>query len=119
MRTLAARPDASVGHEPGGEEALDAGPGEMHPPDAGMLLEDRRQLTRPRPVHPHQALGVLDRHDAAARADDSFGGLGPVRDNSHARLGSTHEPGSYDDDREPTVAPTGAETISPTQPREP
>ena len=63
MRTLAARPDAAVGHEPGVEKALDPGPGEVHPADGGELLEHRAEATGPRPVHPHEALGVLDGHD--------------------------------------------------------
>ena len=90
IRALAAGPDPAVGHEPGLEEALDPGPGKVHPPDVGELRQDRAETARTRPVHPHEALGLLGRDDTAPGGHDRVGGRGPVRDDGDAGARSTH-----------------------------
>ena len=90
MGALAARHDPTVGLEPGAEEALDPGPGEVHPADVRVLLEERGEAVGRGPVHPHQRLGVLHRDDTATRGHHGVGRQGPIRHHRHAWLGTTH-----------------------------
>ena len=91
VRALAAGEDATVGHEPGVDEALDPGTGEVHPADGGELLEDRAEPARAPTSPPTRAPRRRPPSTTStAAAHHGLGRQGPVGDDGDARLGATH-----------------------------
>ena len=63
VHPFAARPDAAVGEDLRGDEVLDAGPRQLHPPDVRPAGEDFSQALHVEGMGPDEGLGVLGRDD--------------------------------------------------------